>query len=236
MFLDALPGPLARVDVPKLVTNLDGSLRMFGGRSQAVPMEVVHVSSRRPPFAQMSTCVLESKTVARAVLSHVRANPFFAGVSIVVHPRPELDAPVLVADLRILPTGRSKLHVDACGPATHRPDFMKRFHHPLARVLDGLPRSVRKHPLPKWMAPMSGGCGASLTARPLGGRDLERVLLKYLDVYLAALPGSQKLDHANGVHALGDLFKTNSAAGRYLSRSFGADFSERYQNLVWNLV
>lgn len=234
MFLDALPGPLARVDVQRLVTHLDGSFRMFGGKSQAAPMDVVHVRSGRPPFTQMSTCLLESKTVARAVLSHVRANPFFAGIAIVVHPRADLDAPVLVADLRILPTGRSRLHLDACGPATHRPSFMRRFFTPLSRVLDGLPKSVGKKPLPSWMAPMSGGCGASLSARPLAGRDLERVLLKYLDVYLGALPGSEKIDGANGMHRLAELFRTHSPSGRYLTRAFGADFTARYTHLVWN--
>lgn len=234
MLLDALPGTLARIDVQRFVVHLDGSLRMFGGKSQAAPMDVVHVRSGRPPFAQMSTCVLESKTIERAVLSHVRANPFFAGVSIVIHPKPEIDAPVLVADLRVLPTGRSRLYVDACGPATHRPSFMKRFHAPLARVLDGIPKSVRKSPLPSWMAPMSGGCGASLAARPLQGRELERVLLKYVDVYLGALQQSEKIDGANGAHALAELFKAHSPSGKYLTRAFGADFASRYAALVWN--
>jgi hypothetical protein len=234
MFLDALPGPLARVNVQRLAVNIDGSLRMFGARSQAAPMDVVHVASPRPPFAQMSTCVLESKTIARAVVSHVRAAPFFGSVSLVVHPRAVLDAPSLVVDFRILTTGRSKLYVDACGPATQRPQFMRRFHAPLSRVLDGLPSSVRKRPVPEWMAPVSGGCGGSLTARPLAGRDLERVLLRYLDVYLGALAGAEKLEHVNGTDALGDLFKAHSAAGRYLTRAFGAGFKERYESLVWN--
>lgn len=234
MFLDALPGPLARVNAQRLVEHIDGTLRMFGARSQAAPMDVVHVSSRRPPFAQMSTCVLESKTIARAVVSHVRAAPFFAGVSVVVHPQHAFDAPSLIADFRIETTGRTKLYIDACGPATQRPQFMKRFHAQLSHVLDGLPSGVRKRLVPEWMASMSGGCGASLTARPLAGRDLERVLLRYLGAYLGALAGAEKLEHANGSRALGDVFKTHGVLGRYLTRAFGSAFAERYQELVWN--
>jgi hypothetical protein len=239
MFLDALPGPLARVDLQRLVSNLDGSFRMFGAKSQAAPMDVVHVASKRPPFAQMSTCVLESKNVSRAVISNVRANPFFASVSLVVHPGEALDAPSLVADLRIVATGRSILDIDAAGPATHRPLFMKRFHTPLARVLDGLPSGVGKRALPKWMAPMSGGCGARLVARPLAGRDLERVLLRYVDVYLGLLSGCPAIEGTNGATAfsagsLADLFVENGPSGKYLTRAFGQDFAARYARLVWH--
>ena len=233
MFLDALPGPLARIDLQRLVSNLDGSFRMFGGKSQAAPMDVVHVASKRPPFAQMSTCVLESKTLARVVISNVRANPFFAGVSIVAHPRPELDAPSLVADLRIVATGKSVLDVDAAGPATHRPEFMKRFHAPLARLLDGVPPSIRKFPLPRWMAPMSGDCGARLVARPFAGRDLERILLKYVDAYLGALAQAAAIQGENGSHALAELFAKHAPSGKYLRRAFGQDFATRYSRLVW---
>ena len=189
-------------------------------------MDVVHVQSRRPPFAQMSTCVLESKTIARAVLSHVRAAPFFVSVSVVVHPHSAIDAPSLVADFRIAATGRSKLHVDACGPATQRPQFMKRFHAPLSRVIDGLPSGVRKRPVRE--SSMSGGCGASLTARPFAGRDLERVLLRYVHAYLGALAGAEKIDHTNGAWSGSD--KTTA---RYLTRAFGRAFAERYEQLVW---
>jgi len=52
--------------------------------------------------------------------------------------------------------------------------------------------------------------------------------LKYVDVYLAALPGSEAIEGLNGVHALAELFKTHSPSGKYLTRAFGADFAARY--------
>lgn len=230
-FLTTLPAPLSRIDLARLVTNIDGLVRMHGGRSHAAPMDVVHVRSKRPPFTQMSTCVLESPRISRAIVSHVQATPFFAGVSVVVHPK--VDGPVLVGDLRVLPTGRTRLYVDVCGRAVAHPSFMKRFHAPLAKVLDGLPAGVKKHPAPAWIAAESGGCGAQLEARAFSGRDLERVFVRYLDAYLIALDQAEPPPEPVGTSALAALFRTHGRAGRYLTRAFGPDFAQKYELLVW---
>ena len=89
------------------------------------------------------------------------------------------------------------------------------------------------------MAPMSGGCGASLAARPFAGRDLERILLKYVDAWLGALAlsskdAAEKVEHANGISILAELFGKHSASGKYLTRAFGQEFAARYAVLLWN--
>jgi hypothetical protein len=229
-FLTSLPASLARIDVPRLVTNLDGLVRMHGAHAHQAPMDVVFARSKRPPFTQMSTCMLESPRIEKAILSHVRAAPFFAGVSVVVHPK--ADAPSLVSDLRIAP-GRVRLYVDVCGHAVSRPEFMKRFHQPLARLLDRLPSHVKKTATPSWIASLSGGCGAQLRVGARAGRDLEHLMLDYVDTYLIALDQAEPGSHGD-FESLGSLFKVHGRAGHYLTRAFGSDFAAKYHALVWS--
>lgn len=233
MAMLALLGSHALGGARELVLHIDGTLRLHGARSRPTPMDLVHASSSRPPFAQMSTVCLESDRVERAVLSHVHAAPGFEAVSLVIHPRRRVDAPLLALDMRAFVGGRARLDVDALGPAAARPAFMHAFHAPLARVLDELPRGVRKRPLPWWLEPISGGCGASLEVARRERPELESILLRYVEVYLGALAEAGPAPTTEGHHAVGDVFAVHSAAGAYRARAFGTAFAERYDRLLW---
>jgi hypothetical protein len=233
-----LPSALAGIDATELVFHLVGALRMRGAHSQAAPLDLLLVRAGWPVSTQMATSVLESDRVARAVVTHVRAAPFFESVSLAIHPKAELEAPLLLADLRVTPLGRSNLFVDACGPGVAHPSFMSRFHDPLVRVLDGQPRGVRKAAVPDWIAPTSGGTGARLSCGPGSGNDLSRALLRYVSAYLDALGGAvradQPEDNVERVRVVASTVKKNGAAGKWLERSFGVARTAEYQRLLWN--
>lgn len=233
-----LPAALASLDTIELVFHVVGALRQRGARSQHAPMDVVLVHGGWPMSAKMATCVLESERVARAVVTHVRAAPFFESVSLAVHPRAALEAPLLLADLRVTPVGRSHLFLDACGPGVGHPSFMARFHDPLVRVLDEIPSRLRKQAVPDWIAPSSGGAGARLGAKPGDGRELSRVLLRYAGAYLDALdaapPSAEPDANEERARAVASAVKRYGAARRWLERSFGEVRTAQYQRLLWN--
>lgn len=233
-----LPASLAGLDLTTVAAHLVGALRLAGARTQAAPLDVVLVHGGLPMRARMASTVLESERVARAVVTHVRAAPFFEAVSIAVHPRPALEAPLMLADLRVGPVGRSNLFVDACGPGVAHPSFMRRFHDPLVRVRDAHPASLRKREVPEWIAAASGGTGARLAAPRGAGQDLARVLLRYTDAYLDALAHAEAAadadDNAAKARAVAATVKKNGAARRWLERSFGPARTGEYERLLWN--
>lgn len=170
-------------DFAALTAELDAIFRRRGARAQAAPVDVRlwHGSLRA-----IASFVLEGDAFARAVVTHVRVWPLFEGVAMVVHPRPEVDAPLLVADLMVPPTGRPRAFVDVCGPAIAEPAFAARFREPLAAILDGAD-VPRRAPVPAWIAALSGGAGGRLSARRGGGDVLAATLARYVARYLDAL-------------------------------------------------
>src|SRR5438105_10892253 len=96
------PEALAGTDLARIAVELDASLRRHGARTQTQPPDLL-LARGKLPSAAMATFVLEGERIARAVVSHIRVAPFFAGIALVVHPRADLEAPLLVADLTIAP-------------------------------------------------------------------------------------------------------------------------------------
>jgi hypothetical protein len=234
-----LPARLARLDLAELVKNLDGLLRSKGARSQTAPLDVLLVHGKRTlPIADMASVVLESDRIARAVLTHVRVAPLLCSVVVCIHPRPEIDAPVLLSDLRVAPSGRTSLYVDVAGPSVARPSFMSGFHRPLCAVLDRLDRSIQRTPTPGWMAPLAGGCGANLHVHRTESSRLVRVLIDYVDTYVDALrvaPAAPDASaNAASARSVADVVRANGAAGRHLARAFGDAPAARYLRLLWN--
>ena len=159
------------VDLASVVRELEGELRERGGRTQAHPVGELLVAGKLPGAA-LATFVLESDRIARAVVSQLRVPPFMSGVAMVIHPVAEVEAPVLLADSIIAPTGRARALLDAAGPGILNPTFADDFGIPLAHVVDGC-EGVRRSTVPAWLAPLSGGggrrCEAS-AARRIGWR------------------------------------------------------------------
>lgn len=231
----AYPARIARLDFQALAAELDATFRRHGARSQACPPDLLFRSARGG-LATIATFALESDLIARAVVSHVRVAPFIAGLAITVHPRTEIDAPLLVADVMALPPGTSRAFVDACGPGIARAGFTTRFREPLAAIADGA-SGVKRTTVPAWIAPLSGGCGATLRAKRGRGALLGALLLRYVDAYLTALASAQRSAdaEANAVVAarVRDAFRANGPASKHLAKSFGDAFTASYMRFLW---
>jgi hypothetical protein len=231
----AYPAALAGIDFARLTADLDGTFRRHGARTQPAPADLT-LHHARSGFASIATFVLESDLIARAVVSHVRVAPFFTGVAITVHPHATIDAPLLVADLMVLPPGSSRAFLDACGPAIGRAGFATRFLEPLAAIVDGA-TGVGKTTVPAWIAPLSGGNGARLRASRGAGEKLARVVTRYVDRYLAALATAPRaVDPAANlasVRTVRDVMRAHGPAQKHLSRAFGETFTSSYMRLVW---
>jgi hypothetical protein len=231
----AFPAALAGVDFGRTAAELDRTFRRHGARTQACSADLAFHTDKGG-LAAMATFALESDRIARAVVSHVRFAPFIEGLAVTVHPRAEIDAPLLVADVMVLPPGSSRAFLDACGPSIARPGFTARFREPLAAIVDGA-EGVAKTTVPAWIAPLSGGNGARLRARRGQGELLARLLVRYLDRYLGALasaePAADPIANVADAHRVRDAFRAHGPAKKHLARSFGEPFTSRYVSLLW---
>lgn len=226
------PAALAGLDLAALAARVEASLREHGARTQPQPVDLV--LQRRGPLRAMGSFVLEGDRIARAVVTHVRSAPFFAGLALVIHPRPSFDAPLLVGDLMVLPHGRARAFVDTVGPAIHRPWFAARFREPLLAALGDMKRTS----VPEWLAPWSGGTGGRLRA-PLGrGAPLGDLLVRTVDAYLRALracpPAEDPPENRSAARHVADTVRTHGPAGRQLARVFGDAVAKRTLDLLWH--
>jgi hypothetical protein len=230
--------PPPDLDLAHLVRDLEGALRRRGARTQAHPVGGLLVFGSVARTA-LATFVLESERIQRAVVTHVRATPFTEGLALVVHPRAELDAPVLVGELLVTPAGRAHALLDAAGPGIAHASFAEAFGRPLARIIDD-PRGFRRSTVPAWLAPVSGGGGGSLRAGRGEAGTLTGVVLRYVETYLAALDHAPRAPddsaaRANLVSArmVRDLIRSRGAAKERLAPAFGEREAEQYLRLFW---
>jgi hypothetical protein len=234
----ALPEALAGADLGRAAAELDTLLRKYGATSRAQPAELVTALSfarGKLPNAKAASFALEGGSVARSVVSHVRVVPFFAGLSICVHPRPEVEAPLLVADVSITPSGNARAYFDTAGPG-HGTASFRTLRDQLLDVMAEV-RCHHRRPVPSWIAPHSGGAGARMHAHRGQGENLVRGLVRYAERYLIGLshapPAKDAHANAEAARAVGEAVRRNGPAGRYLERAFGPDFAARYLGLLW---
>jgi len=225
------------IDFSGLAAELDSVIRTHaaGARTQPAPTDV---ALRHGAICAIASFAIESERIARAVVSHVRVWPFFQGIAMVVHPRPELDAPLLVADLMDPPgfATTPRAFIDVCGPAIARPPFATRFREPLAAILDGA-HVPRRAPVPAWIAPVSGGAGGRLGARR-GSADvlattLARYLARYLEAVAQAAPAADPAANRAAALEVARVVRASGPASRYLARAFGREYATRYLDLLW---
>jgi hypothetical protein len=193
----------------------------------------------RLPGSALATFVLESDRIARAVVSQIAVPPFASGIALVVHPRVEIEAPLLLADLMLAPTGRGRALLDAAGPATRSPSFHAGFGEPLAQVVDGA-QGLRRSTVPAWLAPFSGGGGGTLRGDAAHTTLLAESLVRYVTTYLSALDAariatepSAPQANASSARAVRDVVRGHGPAKRWLERAFGDRQAERYLRLFW---
>jgi hypothetical protein len=226
--LSALPAALAGIDLGSLAASLDALLRARGAHRQEHPLTLTF---RPGELTAIASSVLEGDRIARAVITQIRRAPFFAGIALVIHPRAELDAPLLVGDLMIPPHGSARAYVDTCGPAIDR----ARFRGPLTAIVEAT-RGMRRSTVPDWIAPLSGS-GARLRAGRGRATALGDLLLRYVTTYLDALasaePAARPAKNRDDAARVAQAVRTYGPAGRHLARAFGDDYAQRYLDLLW---
>lgn len=232
----SLPASAAGIDLSRATAELDRALHGAGCKTVSVPRGLGYLEARMGTAA-MATTALEGERVSLAVLSNVRAAPFFGSIVLVVHPRPTIDAPLLVADMSVVPPRRARAYLDVCGPAIARPEFKRTFFPALTRAL-GATNALAPSPVPSWIAPLSGGCGAVVRARGNTATQLFGLALRYVETYLACLseaPAAADAEsNAASQRSVADVVRAHGRAGRMLSRAFGPASAARYSRLLWN--
>jgi hypothetical protein len=232
----SLSGLFAPPNLGGLAQELEAVLRKHGARSQPLDTDIRFQAGAWPGVA-IATFVLESDTVSRAVVSHVRAAPFYTGLSVVVHPRANLQAPLMLADISVPPPGIPRMFLDVGGPNLGTGAFQERFGKPLELVVSSN-QGFRRTGAPLWLGGLAGGTGGRLKAWPGRGESLCRLLVKYTDRYLQALEGADphgdSEDALRATRSVRDAFRANGPAGKYLARFFGEGFAGKYARVLWN--
>ena len=228
------PSRRAHVDFAVTFAEIDGLLYSHGLHAAPIAPELAIAHGRFG--VTMATKAFEGERVSRAIVMHVNAAPFFAGLSIVAHPRAEIDAPLLLADVRVIPSGVTRAFLDACGPTTGEFDAL--FRKPLAQTLDAAVASaVRRQRVPEWVDRISSGAGAQLSASVGRGHVVTHALLRYIERWLDGLARAEASASADANRAAlrhaCDTVRANGRAGRMIARAFGADFAARHAALVW---
>jgi hypothetical protein len=227
----------ARVDFAETFAAIDGLFYERGLRATPIPPDLAVATGRLG--VRMAVKAFEGDRVARAVVTHVSAAPLFAGLSVVIHPRPEWNIPVLLADMRVLPSGVTRAFVDACGPTKGEFDVL--FRKPLAQTLDAAVASaVRRKRPPEWLDRVTAGAGADLAANAGRGHVISYALVRYIERWLdgaaRATEAADPTANAAAAQSICDLVRTHRGrrGGKLVARAFGSAFAARYSALVWN--
>jgi hypothetical protein len=232
------PAGLVGVDLAGTCARIDTVLKSRGFRSQATSQELL-IQFAHGERAAMATIVAESDRIARAVVSHIRLAPWMNGIALAIHPRVEVDAPMMIADVFVVPPLVTRAVLDACGPSITGPGFSAMFARPLAAMLDSA-QGVHRSTIPAWMAPLSGGGGGRLRARGRAGTRVCDLLVRYIDRYLVGV-GDSPTAHdveANRASArqVREAALAHGRASKYLAKAFGESFAKRYLDLLWNIA
>jgi len=228
------PSRRARVDFAKAFAEIDGLFYARGLHAAKIDSSLAVARGRLG--VAMAVKAFEGDRVSRAVVTHVSAAPLFASLSIVAHPKSNLDAPVLVADVRVIPSGVTHAFIDACGHVGD--DFDALFRKPLSQTLDAAVASaVRRRRVPDWLDRVSSGAGARLSAAPGRGHVIAYALVRYVERWLDGVERAKEVgdaESARAAKAACDTIRANGRAATMVARAFGRDFSARWSSLVWN--
>jgi hypothetical protein len=225
----------AHVDFAETFASLDSLFYARGLRPTVIGPDLVAARGRLG--VAMAVKAFAGERVARAVVTHVSARPLFAGLSIVIHPKPEWNIPMLLADARVVPSGVTHAFVDACGCTKGEFDVL--FRKPLAQTLDAVVASaVRRKRLPTWLDRITAGAGAELAANRGRGHVIGYALLRYVERWLdgaaRATEAASAEDNTLAARAVCDAVRTHGRGGKMVIRAFGPAFASRYAALVWN--
>lgn len=223
----------ARIDFATTFAEIDGLFYARGLRAAPLAPELAIARGRLGIV--MASKAFEGERVRRAVITHVSAAPLFESLAIVAHPKVELDAPMLLADARVLPGGVTRAFFDACGATTGEFDAL--FRKPLSQTLDAAVASaVRRQRVPEWLDRVSSGAGAQLAANPGRGNVIAYALVRYVERWLDGVERAGTGDSAANAAAERtaiDVFRAHGRAGKIVSRLFGSAFAARWGALVW---
>ncbi len=224
----------ARIDFATTFADIDG---LFYARGlKAAPLAPELAIARGRLGVVMASKAFEGERVRRAVITHVSMAPLFESLSIVAHPRSELDAPMLLADARVLPSGTTRAFFDACGATSG--EFDSLFRKPLSQTLDAAVASaVRRQRVPEWLDRVSSGAGAQLSANPGRGNVIAYALVRYVERWLDGVDRAGTGDASANMTAERraiDTFREHGRAGKIVARLFGRDFGSRWGALVWD--
>lgn len=230
----ALPAALARMDLQGITRDLVCLFRQHGGVTQPHPVQsLLHLRS----FGRaLAISVLEAPRLGRIVIGQLRVPHLLAGVVVVAHPSPEIEAPILVADIMVSASGRTRAYLDTVGPATRDDEATAGFRARLGGALNttGLSRLGT----PAWAAPLSGGTGARLRANIGRGGIVGEAVIRYCGGYLCALDEAEPAHHvAQNIaraRAARETFRQFGQAESLMARRFSPEVAAQFFSLLWN--
>jgi hypothetical protein len=230
----ALPATLARVDLQAVTRDLVCLFRQHGATTQRHPVNAqLHLGSFGRAVAIQ---VLEAPRLARVVIAHLRVPHILAGVVVVAHPRIELEAPILVADLMVSVRGRTRAYLDTVGPATREEEATAGFRARLGGALNTT--GLLRLGTPAWAAPLSGGTGARLRAGIGRGSIVSEALIRYCGGYICALDGAEPAQHVpqniSRARAARETFRQFGHGQPLVASRFSAEIAAQFFSLLWN--
>lgn len=225
----------ARIDFAETFATLDGLFYDCNLRAGSMTSELA--IARGHLGITMATKSFEGERVARAVVTHITAGPLFAGLSVVAHPAADVDAPLLLVDVRVAPLGVTSAFFDACGSSSSEFDAL--FRKPLSQTLDAAVASaVRRKRVAPWLDRVSAGAGARLTASAGRGHVIAYALVRYTERWLDGIARASRGgagDPVAGRRVVANTFRTNGRTAKMIARAFGADCAARYDALLWDV-
>ncbi len=230
----ALPAALARVDLQAVTRDLVCLFRQHEAVTQPHSVRsLLHFAS----FGRsLAISVLQSPRLSRVVIAHLRVPHVLAGVVVVAHPPPELEAPILVGDVMVSARGRTRAYLDTVGPATREEEATAGFRARLGGALNttGLLRLGS----PAWAAPLSAGTGARLRAGIGRGGIVSEALIRYCGGYLCALDQAEPARHVAQnlarARSARETFRQFGQAESLMANRFSPEVASQFFSLLWN--
>lgn len=230
----ALPSALARVDFQAATRDLVCLFRQHEGVTQSHPVRsLLHFGAFGRSLAIQ---VLTAPRLSRVVVAHLRVPHILAGVVVVAHPLPEIEAPILVADVMVSARGRTRAYLDTVGPATREEQATAGFRARLGGALNTT--GLLRLGTPDWAAPLSGGTGARLRAGIGRGGIVSEALIRYCGGYLCALdiaePARHVAQNVSRARAARETFRQFGQAESLMANRFSPEVASQFFSLLWN--
>lgn len=228
-----LPGSLAGVDLAFAARRISDIVFQNGAKSVTIAPELA-LRSKRGGAAVIASFAVETDQLRRIFVAHLRVSPAFEMLTLAARPRGEFAAPLLLADLRIVPPGRLAASLVAIGPpADHA--YAATAQQELERVIEVSPPAIERIALPTWAMRESPYVGASLRTKRAHHTTLVDTALAFVAAHARLSTAAPAADAPKTDAMCARVFRgmrDESRAFSHLADFFGAEWAARFMRAL----